>query len=173
MDEVALRALEVADGPVFAAWGMDPRFCAEAGWKADRSLAGHEEHWQRLIAEPKPDHLRLAAVAGGELIGYVDFAGAEPERRELGYVVGPSTRWGQGLGRAVARLGLEHGFGVLGLTEIWAEALDANIASVRILRSLGMTETERGENDTFLGKPTFYRRFWIKEPRGGASLSTR
>ncbi|GAA0949315.1 hypothetical protein GCM10009554_47770 [Kribbella koreensis] len=35
------------------------------------------------------------------------------------------------------------------------------VASVRILRSLGMTETGRGEDDSFLGEPSFYRRFRI------------
>lgn len=161
MDELRLRPLEPADGPVFAAWGLDRRFCEVAGWRLDRSLAGHEAHWRRLIAEPKVDHLRLAAVLGDEVVGYVDLAGAEVRWRELGYVVGPSTRWGRGLGGAVARLGINYGFGVLGLREIRAEALDANVASVRILRSLGMTETERGEDDSFLGEPSFYRRFRI------------
>jgi RimJ/RimL family protein N-acetyltransferase len=161
MDEVFLRRLDPADVATLASWGMDRRFCEYAGWRLDRSLAGHEAHWERLIAEPKADHLRLAAVVDGELVGYVDLAGGEPDRRELGYVVGPSERWGQGLGGVVARLGVEYGFGVLGLREIWAEALDANAASVRILTSLGMTEVGRGEEESFLGVPTFYRRFVI------------
>jgi RimJ/RimL family protein N-acetyltransferase len=174
MDELRLRALEVADGPVFAAWGLDRRFCEVAGWRLERSLAGHEAHWRRVIAEPKADHLRLAAVLAGELVGYVDFAGDEVGWRELGYVVGPSARWGRGIGGALARLGIEHGFGVLGLAEIRAEALDGNVASVRILRSVGMTETGRGEDDSYLGQPSFYRRFRIsREPPGSASLSTR
>jgi RimJ/RimL family protein N-acetyltransferase len=127
-------------------------------------LAGHEAHWRRLIAEPEADRLRLAAVVGDELVGYVDLVGGEAERRELGYVVGPSARWGRGFGGAVARLGVEYGFGVLGLREIWAEALDANVASVRILRSLGMIETGRGDDDSFLGEPSFYRRFSCSRP---------
>jgi RimJ/RimL family protein N-acetyltransferase len=161
MDEVRLRPLEAADGPVFAGWGLDRWFCEVAGWRVDRSLVGHEAHWRRLIVEPEVDHLRLVAVLGEELVGYVDFAGGEVGWRELGYVVGPSARWGRGLGGAVARVGVEYGFGVLGLREIRAEALDANVASVRILRSLGMTETGRGEVDSFLGEPSFYRRFRI------------
>ncbi|MDX6283038.1 MAG: hypothetical protein QOH03_4109, partial [Kribbellaceae bacterium] len=100
-----------------------------------------------------------------ELVGYVDLAGGEVGWRELGYVVGPSARWGRGLGGVVARLGVEYGFGVLGLAEIRAEALDANVASVRILRSLGMTEVGRGEDDSFLGEPSFYRRFRIGKSR--------
>jgi RimJ/RimL family protein N-acetyltransferase len=94
-------------------------------------------------------------------VGYVDLAGDEPNRRELGYVIGPSDRWGQGLGGTVARLGLEHGFDLLGLDEIRAEALDANHASVRILSSLGMAETGKGAEEVFLGAPSFYRQFSI------------
>jgi RimJ/RimL family protein N-acetyltransferase len=105
--------------------------------------------------------LRLAAVAGDQVVGCVDFAGDEPRRRELGYVVGPSNRWGQGLGGRLALLGLEYGFGELGLDEIWAEAVDANEASIRILASLGMTETGRGADEVFLGQPSFYRQFVI------------
>lgn len=160
-EKLTVRPLDLSDAPVFAAWGLDRRFCEVAGWRLDRPVAGHEEHWRRLVLEPKTDHLRLAAVAGGESVGYVDLAGAEPDWRELGYVVGPSARWGRGLGGAVARLGVEYGFTQLGLQEIRAEALDANRPSIRILTALGMTETGPGEDDTFLGEASFYRRFRI------------
>ncbi|MEU0096553.1 GNAT family N-acetyltransferase [Kribbella sp. NPDC006257] len=170
--EVILRPLALSDVPTCAAWALDNLFCEHAGWTADAVVA--EEHWRKLITQPKPDHLRLAAVAGEQVVGYVDFAGDEERRRELGYVVGPSARWGQGLGGTVARRGLEHGFGELKLDEIWAEAVDANEASIRILTSLGMIETGRGEDEIFLGVPSFYRQFVIG--RGdfsvrGASLS--
>lgn len=161
MDKVFLRPLGLDDVSALASWGLDRRFCEQAGWTTDLSLAGRESRWQGLISEPKSDHLRLGAVADGELVGYVDFAGGEPDHRELGYVIGPSARWGKGLGGAIARLGLHHGFGVLDLRKIWAEALDANHASVRILSSLGMTETGKGKEEMYLGTPSFYRRFAI------------
>ncbi|WP_112249221.1 GNAT family N-acetyltransferase [Kribbella monticola] len=159
--EVSLRPLAASDGDTYASWSEDHRFCEHAGWTAGLPLTEHQAHWQKIITHPKPDHLRLAAVAGEQVVGYVDFAGDEPRRRELGYVIGPSDRWGQGLGSAVARLGLDYGFGQLGLDEIWAEAVDANHASVRILTSLGMSETGRGEDELFLGTPSFYRQFRI------------
>jgi RimJ/RimL family protein N-acetyltransferase len=101
----------------------------------------------------------------------VDLAGIEPERRELGYAIGPSERWGRGLGRIAAGLGLDWGFDELGLAEITAEAVDANHASIRILQSLGMTEVGRGSDEPFLGHPSYYRRFAIPradwQPRRG------
>jgi RimJ/RimL family protein N-acetyltransferase len=160
-DQVFLRPLVLADVAICASWGLDRHFCEHAGWTVGLPLSAHEAHWQLMVDQPKVDHLRLAAVAGDQVVGYVDFAGDEPARRELGYVIGPSERWGQGLGGTVARLGLEYGFHELGLDEIWAEAVDANRASVRILASAGMTETGRGEDEPFLGAPSFYRQFAI------------
>ena len=93
------------------------------------------------------------------MVGYVDIQGEEPDRRELGYLVGPSCRWGRGLGLAAARAGIRCGFEVMKLGAIWAEALDANAASVRILQRLGMEETGRGDDSTYLERPTFYRQF--------------
>lgn len=159
--QVSLRPLDLSDVPTYAAWGLDQLFCEHAGWTIGLPIAEHEDHWRRLITEPRPDHLRLAAIADDEVVGYVDFAGAEPRRRELGYVVGPSNRWGQGLGREIAHCGLKLGFKDLELDELWAEAVDANTASIRILSALGMTETGRGDDEPFLGEPSFYRQFTI------------
>lgn len=115
----------------------------------------------RLITDPPVDLVRLGAVQHAELIGYAVLHGTEPTRRELGFVVGDSRRWRQGLGRQVAHAALAYGFDQLGLTEIWAEALAANVASVRILQCLGMTETDPGDQGTYLGVPSYYRRFTI------------
>src|SRR5690349_21839229 len=110
LEQVALRPLVLADVDTYASWSQDRRFCEHAGWTADLPLDEHRAHWRKIVEQPRADHLRLAAVAGVQVIGYVDFAGEEPRRRELGYVVGPSDRWGQGLGGVVARLGLDYGF---------------------------------------------------------------
>ena len=158
---VSLRPLILSDVATYALWGQDRRFCEHAGWTVDLPRPDHEAHWHNLVTRPPSDLVRLAAVAGEEVVGYVDLHGDEPHRRELGYVVGPSARWGQGLGTTVARLGLAHGFDALDLQEIWAEAVDANRPSIRILTALGMTETGRGHEEPFLGVPSFYRQFAI------------
>jgi RimJ/RimL family protein N-acetyltransferase len=115
---------------------------------------------RRIIAEPPSRLIRLAATHQGELVGYIDLDGSEPARRELGFVIGDSRRWKHGLGRQAAQAGLEYGFHTMKLTEIWAEALDANLASVRILQGLGMTEIAPGGP----GTRTRYRRFTIDAP---------
>ena len=160
-----LRSLTLHDTEVAARWGEDPDVCAYAGWTVDRPTADRARLWRDLVTNPRDDLLRLAAVDEAEdLVGYVDFMSFEDGRRELGYLVGSRADWGAGWGTAIAAVGLDHGFSVLGLREIWAEAMDANAPSVRILQRLGMTETGRGGDDTFLGEPTYYRRFAITRP---------
>ena len=97
-------------------------------------------------------------------MGYVDLHGEGHGERELGYVIGPSSQWGRGLGTVVALAGLRHGFEQLDLERIVAEALDANRASVRILQRIGMAEVGRGDEGEYLGQPTFYRRFAMSAP---------
>ncbi|HHU39577.1 MAG TPA: GNAT family N-acetyltransferase [Propionibacterium sp.] len=158
---VRLRPLEPGDAEVMAAWGDDLLFCDEAGWSRDLAPAERRVRWAELVADLPPGIVRLAGVAGDEVVGYVDLRGTEPGRRELGYLVGGRERWGRGLGTALARAGLEHAFTVLRLAEVWAEAADANPASVRILQRIGMTETGRGDATWFLDRPTFHRQFAI------------
>ena len=162
MHAVALRPLEATDAGVVAAWGEDLLFCDAAGWSRDVDPTERRVGWVGLADDPPPGLLRLAALVGGEVVGFVDLNGAEPGRRELGYVVGGRERWGRGLGTALARAGLAHGFAVLRLDVIWAEAADANAASIRILQRIGMTETGRGEDTWYLDRPTFHRRFEIR-----------
>jgi hypothetical protein len=44
---------------------------------------------------------------------------------------------------------------------IWAQALDANQRSIRILEGLGLVEIDRGAEGIFLGRRTYFRRFRI------------
>ncbi len=62
---------------------------------------------------------------------------------------------------AAASAGLRYGSNELGLKEIWAQALEANRASIRILQKMGMTETGWCDVDTHLGQPSRYRQFAI------------
>lgn len=156
-----LRPLQREDADVLVEWGEDGLFCQHAGWTASWQTALHD-FWVRQVEDPPAELVRLAAEdADGELVGYVDLHGLDPGEKELGFVVGPSGRWGQGLGRRAAEAGLVYGFEELSLDRIWAEAVAANIASVRILRSLGMQETGPGGPGTFLHEDRYYLQFRI------------
>lgn len=159
--EMALRPLEHADADVLAAWAEDDRFCQHAGWTLGSTAAVYD-FWVRQVDIPPADLIRLAVTTvENDLLGYVDLAGGGQGERELGFLVGPSHRWGQGLGARAAEAGLAYGFDELLLESIWAEALVANAASVRILRSLGMRETGQGSAATFLQAKSYYQQFHL------------
>ena len=99
------------------------------------------------------------ASTGQGPVGYVDLHGEGRACRELGYAVAPSALWGRGLGTAIARAGVRYGFECLGLAWIWAEALERNAASVRVLQKLGMRYTSTAALDTYLGEPSRYVRY--------------
>lgn len=158
---VTLRPLVPDDAHTMAGWAEDSVFRDHAGWRLDRTRDEIAAFHHGLIACPPDDLVRLGAVVDAHLVGYVDLHGDQPGRRELGFLVGGLERWGRGLGTRLGAAGLVHGFEVLGLDEIWAEALDADEASVRILRRLGLVETGLGEEDEFLGRATRYRQLAI------------
>lgn len=158
---VTLRSLVPQDAVAIATWGADAEFRRVADWSPDRTVAQRAAFQERLIRTPPAGLLRWAVEHDGTIVGFVNLHGDEPERRELGFLIGGRSRWGQGLGRAAAVAALDLGFRELGLREIWAEAYDAHERSVRILRGVGMRETGRGDDGWFLGRPTFYRQFAI------------
>ena len=158
---VILRPFTWADVPVAAAWGLDDELCRRAEWTVGLPLEEHSKHWESLVRSPSTELLRLAATAGDELVGYVDLHGTDPDRRELGYVIGRRDLWGRGLGTDAARAGLALAFDDLGLELVDGQALAANPASVRILQRLGMIETGRGDDVTYLGRTTYNRKFMI------------
>lgn len=150
-----------ADADTLASWATDPVFCAHAGWRLRESPVDAREWWRESIARSDPELVRLLVLSDDDPVGYVDLHGDEPGRRELGYLIGPSARWGQGLGTAAAFGALEFGFAELGLESIWAEAIEANVASVRVLRRLAMHPLGVGTSAEFLGVRSRFLTFEI------------
>jgi RimJ/RimL family protein N-acetyltransferase len=158
-DRISLRGLVLSDAATMAQWAADPEFCRAAGWSTDLEPRAHLEFQRKIVLDPPADLLRLGVEFSGGLVGYVDLHGSEPRRRKLGFLIGERRLWGRGLGRRAAAAALEHGFVRLGLEEIWAEALEANAGSMRILLGLGFRSTGTGVTEECLGVPSVYRRF--------------
>src|SRR5699024_11915008 len=117
--------------------GHDAHACRAAGWRDVLPEAELMASCDALITSPPQTLHRLPATVDDAVVGYVDLHGTDPEVLELGYVIGPSVRWGQGLGTAAARLGLRYGVTVLDLVGVWAGAPASNTATVRLLHRLG------------------------------------
>lgn len=149
----------VSDAEALASWAVDPVFCAHAGWRLRATADAAVSWWRAAIEDRDPLLTRLLAVHREAPVGYVDLHGVASDVRELGFVIGPSSRWRHGLGTAAALAGVSYGFTTLGLSTVWAEAVQANVGSVRILRRIGMTETGLGTEESFLGAPSRYVRF--------------
>lgn len=158
---VSLRPLTPSDAKAIASWAADLDFCRAADWSQTKSLREHEQFHRQLISRPPVALIRLGAMSDGRLVGYVDLHGDDAVRRELGFLIGQRSDWNRGYGRAAAFAGMQYGFEQLDLHEIWAEALDANQGSVRILQRIHMREVEVGEPGQYLGVATHYRRFAI------------
>lgn len=73
-----------------------------------------------------------------ELLGTVSLRRFARDRRaELGYWLGADA-WGQGFATEAADTAVDFGFRELGLSRIYAQVLEGNAASCRVLDKLGM-----------------------------------
>ena len=162
---LALRTLSTADAPVLASWADDEVFRRAGGWSANLPREDLVRFWERMATEPPADLIRLAAEEDGELVGYADLHGSEPERRELGFLVGPSSRWGQRLGLSIAAKAVARAWESTDAHEIWAETHPQNARAIGVLRAIGMTEPGEGDEDEFVGVRARMRQFAVSRAR--------
>ena len=80
-----------------------------------------------------------AALAGSApLVGTAGLRPLEESGLEIFYSLAPGA-WGRGYATEAARAVMEYGLGPLGLPEVLAEVDEGNIASVAVVKRLGMT----------------------------------
>lgn len=158
---IGLRPLEPRDIEIMVAWSRDDEFCRAAEWTVGLAESAMHSHCLEIVHRPSPELLRMAVTSHDRIVGYADLFGTSGTSRELGILIGERAAWGQGSGRTGAALMLAHGFDTLGLHTITAEAWNTNLRSIRLLQSLGMQETGRGEDGIYREQPAFYRQFAI------------
>jgi len=83
-----------------------------------------------------------SARDSGEFLGWWCLAvdDADASAAELGYRLRRDA-WGRGLATEGARALLDHGFGTVGLTRVWAETMAVNTGSRGVLHKLGLRLT--------------------------------
>ena len=138
---VYLRAITEQDVPAWYQRATDVESAALAGDAIPESLAMGAQ-WLGRIRERFREQtgIRWAVVLKGttQSVGSIGLSILPNEERvaELGAVVGRAF-WGGGIGTSAAQLVIHFGFHCLGLTEIRAELLQSNVASIRVLEKLG------------------------------------
>lgn len=97
-----------------------------ANWVAHHRDAPDESFFLIVDAEDRPvGHAALYRIDG------------QARRAEFGILLGDPAVWGHGLGTAVTRAVVEHGFTALGLNRIYLEVLVTNERARHVYEKLG------------------------------------
>src|SRR4051812_22328370 len=134
--EIALRAVEDSDLPVFFRQMTDPAalWMAAFGPKDPADRDAFEAHWRRIRAST--DVLRTV-VADGDVVGSAAVYG-EPGEREVTYWI-ERAHWGRGVATAALRALLAE----VPERPLYARAAADNAGSLRVLHKCGFRETAR------------------------------
>ena len=115
---------------------------ADEAWAA-RARAHWDEHgFGQWVAEV-PGEASFIGVVGLATVAYE--AHFTPAVEVAWRLAGPY--WGQGYATEAARAALDYGFGELGLIEIVAVTIPANLRSRRVMERLGMTRSPEDDFD--------------------------
>jgi RimJ/RimL family protein N-acetyltransferase len=144
-ERLRLRPFRADDADELARWLADEEFARHLGgtWPRsrvvemlDRIARHHAEHGFGALA--------IEDRATGALVGRsgLAFHTAWPADPELGWWIAPE-RQGEGLATEAGAACLEDGFGRLRLERIVSIALEANLASRRVMAKLGFRLHER------------------------------
>lgn len=110
---------------------------------ADRAEAHFARHGFGLWVVEAPGVTDFAGYAG---LVHVPYDAHFTPAVEIGWRFDPAF-WGHGYATEAARAALEHGFAALGLAEIVAITVPANIRSRAVMERLGMVRDTAGDFD--------------------------
>ena len=132
-----LRPYRMADVDDVFANASDPEWGRYIQVPAPYTPRDAEEFVARVVLTDPKDNLRWALVHGGRVAGNVDLTPGPAGVAELGFALARPL-WGQGLVTEAAGAVVAYGFESLDLVRIFAYAVSANAASLRVMEKLGM-----------------------------------
>lgn len=139
-DSIRLRPLTVDDWPAVHEWAVLPEVFRFQGWGPN--TAEQTQAYVRLVAdawqERPQQRFGHAVLLADRVIGTADLYLRGEGAGEIGYGLHPAF-WGRGLGTETARQLLDLGFGKHRLHRIYGTCDPRNVASGRILATIGMT----------------------------------
>jgi RimJ/RimL family protein N-acetyltransferase len=142
-DRLRLRNWLPGDREPFAALNADPRVIeylpALSRQQSDDLIARFAGHFDRHGFGSWAVEIRgLGVFAGFIGLNVPRFEAHFTPCVEIGWRLG-AEHWGQGYATEGARAALDYGFGTVGLDEIVAYTVPANVRSRRVMEKLGMT----------------------------------
>jgi len=147
-----LRPLAAADAGPSAALMSEPISRRTGSWKPDDTATEVLEKIERHQARESAGEGLMRVIerrSDGALMGWIgiDRLADQPDRGVIGYWLGEAF-WGQGYAGEAAAAILAEAWSALGLESIEAGVHPDNLASLAIVRRLGMTPI--GERMTFI-----------------------
>jgi UDP-2,4-diacetamido-2,4,6-trideoxy-beta-L-altropyranose hydrolase len=136
-DAVSLRPATMEDAAAAHVWRNDERTRTYSRQPASVPLGEHMEWWARTLRDPK--RRLLVASCGQRAIGSVRFD-LDRDSAEVSLYLDPELT-GLGLGLALLRAA-QGWIAALGTTEVRAEVLPGNVASVATFRAAGFASDD-------------------------------
>ncbi|WP_433624676.1 GNAT family N-acetyltransferase [Halomicrococcus sp. NG-SE-24] len=135
-DGVTLNTIRPDDYAFVEEQHNDPSNRRQAGI----SLPWHETDVAELVEE-RDDVVLFLVCRDEDAVGTVLLSGLDPQasRAEIGYIIHPEFH-GEGYATEAADLCLEHAFDDRGLHKVWAQVVEGNEASKRVLEKLGFQQ---------------------------------
>jgi ribosomal-protein-alanine N-acetyltransferase len=151
-ERLILRPWRAEDFDAFAAMSADPQVMefllgpldrAASDAVAARLKAHVETHGFGFWALEAPGVSPFIGFTG---LLHVSFEAHFTPAVEMGWRLA-REHWGKGYAAEAAKASLDHGFGTLGLGEIVAFTVPANLRSQQVMRRIGMTRNEADDFD--------------------------
>ena len=137
MTKIELRPAEPADLDTFYRYESEPEGRRRAVFP-ERDRATFMKHWrEKIFAVPEND--AHTVIVDGEIAGNI-VSWPQDGSRMLGYWYGQRF-WGRGIGGRALALYLE----VMTVRPLYAESVEGNIGSIRVLERCGFTRIESEE----------------------------
>ena len=150
-DRLILRNWSDEDRAAFAAINADPRVTEHLGPQTRATCDTAIDRQMALAARGEPCFWAAERRDDGALIGFV---GVKPPGfavpRAAGYEIGwrlAAAQWGRGYASEGARAALGYAFGALGIADVFAMTVPANVRSQAVMRRIGMVRDEHGDFD--------------------------
>jgi UDP-4-amino-4,6-dideoxy-N-acetyl-beta-L-altrosamine N-acetyltransferase len=131
---VLLRRVEAADLPQILRWRNDPGI---RDYMLTQREIGWEEHLRWFSSASIDESRRLLMVEeAGVRLGFVQFTGVVADgSADWGFYTAPEAP--KGSGKKLGLAALDHAFGLLRLHKVCGQALEFNVASIRMHEALG------------------------------------